>query len=43
MDTVENRIAAGEQLHSMNEQTAVEETKNAYAQAVADLVRGQVD
>ncbi|MFF1880219.1 hypothetical protein ACFVVC_01955 [Pseudarthrobacter sp. NPDC058196] len=41
MDEVEDRIAAGEKIHSLYEQAAVERAKEAYAQALADLVRGQ--
>lgn len=41
MDQVKERIAAGEKIHSLNEQAAVELTKNAYAQALADLLRGE--
>ena len=41
MDEVEDRIAAGEKIHSLYEQAAVERAKDAYAQALADLVRGE--
>lgn len=40
MDEVDDRIAAGENTHSLNEQAAVEQAKDRYAQALADLVRG---
>ncbi|MFK0244526.1 hypothetical protein ACIQUM_07495 [Amycolatopsis azurea] len=42
MDAADDRIAAGENVHSMNEQAAVEEALRAYAQALANLVRGQL-
>lgn len=41
MDEVDDRIAAGEKIHSLNEQAAVERAKDAYAQALANLVRGE--
>ncbi|MEU3049099.1 hypothetical protein ABZ705_21760 [Streptomyces sp. NPDC006984] len=41
MDAVEERIQAGEKLHSLQEQAAVELAKNAHAQALADLLRGE--
>ncbi|MDO5865179.1 MULTISPECIES: hypothetical protein [Paenarthrobacter] len=41
MDEVEDRIAGGEKIHSLHEQAAVERAKDAYAQALADLVRGE--
>lgn len=40
MDAVNERIDAGEKIHCMNEQAAVERAQHAYAQALADLVRG---
>lgn len=40
MDEVEDRIAAGEKIHSLYEQAAIERAKDAYAQALANLVRG---
>ncbi|MFJ1733261.1 hypothetical protein [Streptomyces sp. NPDC088254] len=41
MDAVEERIQAGEKIHSLQEQAAVEQAKNAHAQALADLLRGE--
>ncbi|MCR1163187.1 hypothetical protein NEK97_17120 [Paenarthrobacter sp. UW852] len=41
MDEVEDRIAAGEKIHSLYEQAAIERAKDAYAQALADLIRGE--
>ncbi|MFF8917485.1 hypothetical protein ACF08M_30295 [Streptomyces sp. NPDC015032] len=41
MDAVEERIQAGEKIHSLQEQAAVELAKNAYAQTLADLLRGE--
>lgn len=41
MDAVEERIQAGEKIHSLQEQAAVELAKNAHAQALADLLRGE--
>lgn len=41
MDAVEERIQAGEKIHSVQEQAAVELAKNAHAQALADLLRGE--
>lgn len=41
MDAVDERIQAGEKIHSLQEQTAVEQAKNAHAQALADLLRGE--
>ncbi|MEV0445762.1 hypothetical protein AB0I84_40425 [Streptomyces spectabilis] len=41
MDAVEERIQAGEKIHSLQEQTAVEQAKSAHVQAVADLLRGE--
>ncbi|MDW6058116.1 hypothetical protein SAZ11_08435 [Streptomyces sp. FXJ1.4098] len=41
MDAVEERIQAGEKIHSLQEQAAVELAKNAYTQALADLLRGE--
>lgn len=41
MDAVEERIQAGEKIHSFQEQAAVELAKNAHAQALADLLRGE--
>ncbi|QXV57430.1 hypothetical protein [Amycolatopsis sp. TNS106] len=43
MDATDDRIAAGENLHSMNEQTAVEEALRVYAQALANLVRREAE
>ena len=40
MDEIDERIEAGEPLHSMNEQVAVNNALNAYGQALADLLRG---
>ncbi|MGW3202293.1 hypothetical protein ACWDBD_48970 [Streptomyces sp. NPDC001118] len=41
MDAVDERIQAGEKIHSLQEQAAVESAKNAHAQALADLLRGE--
>lgn len=41
MDEVTDRILAGEAVHSMDEQVAVERAKDAHAQALADLLRGE--
>ncbi|MFE6939597.1 hypothetical protein [Streptomyces chartreusis] len=41
MDAVDERIQAGEKIHSVQEQAAVEQAKNAHAQALADLLRGE--
>jgi hypothetical protein len=41
MDDVEERIQAGERIHSLQEEAAVEQAKTAFAQALADLVRGE--
>lgn len=41
MDAVDERIEAGEKIHSLQEQAAVEHAKNTYAQALADLLRGE--
>ncbi|WP_405775952.1 hypothetical protein [Streptomyces sp. NBC_01538] len=41
MDTVDERIQAGDKIHSLQEQAAVEQAKNAHAQALADLLRGE--
>ncbi|MFB7594631.1 hypothetical protein [Streptomyces sp. NPDC056160] len=41
MDAVEARIQAGEKIYSFQEQAAVELAKNARAQALADLLRGE--
>ncbi|MCX4405943.1 MULTISPECIES: hypothetical protein [unclassified Streptomyces] len=41
MDAVDERIQAGEEIHSLQEQAAVELAKNAHAQAFADLLRGE--
>ncbi|MFD8609488.1 hypothetical protein [Streptomyces sp. NPDC059631] len=41
MDAVEKRIRAGEKIHCLQEQAAVELGKNAHAQALADLLRGE--
>ncbi|WP_340375864.1 hypothetical protein U5640_12345 [Streptomyces sp. SS7] len=41
MAAVEERIQAGEKIHSLQEQAAVELAKNAHAQALADLLRGE--
>ena len=43
LDTVEDRIAAGEMIHSANEQVAVEQKARAYTRALADLLRGMAD
>ena len=40
MDAVDDRIESGEKIHSLQEQAAVELAKNAYAQALANLLRG---
>lgn len=42
LDETEDRIEAGMAIHSLNEQLAVERAKDDYAQALADLVRGQL-
>ncbi|MGW5929323.1 hypothetical protein ACWF2L_24190 [Streptomyces anulatus] len=39
MDAVEERIQAGEKIHSLQEQAGVEQAKNNYAQALAELLR----
>ncbi|MFM9540007.1 hypothetical protein [Streptomyces turgidiscabies] len=41
MDAVDERTPAGEKIHSLQEQAAVEQAKNAHAQALADLLRGE--
>ncbi|MBD0673987.1 hypothetical protein [Streptomyces sp. CBMA156] len=41
LDAVEERIQGGEKIHSLQEQTAVEQAKNDYAQALAELLRGE--
>jgi len=41
MDTVENRVEAGEKRHSLNEQAAVEQATRNYAEALARLIRGE--
>ncbi|MDX3020031.1 hypothetical protein [Streptomyces acidiscabies] len=41
MDEAEVRIQAGEKIHSLQEQAAVEQAKNDHAQAVADLLRDE--
>ncbi|MEW1629635.1 hypothetical protein AB0387_19895 [Streptomyces sp. NPDC089173] len=41
MDAVEERIQAGEEIHSLQEQVGVELAKNNYAQALAELLRGE--
>lgn len=41
MDEVEDLIEAGLSPHSLIEQDAVEQAKDDYAQALADLMRGQ--
>src|SRR5699024_3547265 len=41
LDEVEERIFSGEPIHSLHEQMLVEEAKNAYAQALANLLRRQ--
>lgn len=41
MDEAEDRIEMGMAIHSLNEQAAVEQAKDAYGQALADLMRGQ--
>ncbi|MFC8125469.1 hypothetical protein [Streptomyces sp. NPDC057302] len=41
MDAVDERIQAGEKIHSLQEQAAVEQAKNTHAQALADLLRGE--
>jgi hypothetical protein len=41
MDAVDEQIEAGEKIHGMNEQAAVEHAQQVYAQALADLVRGE--
>ncbi|MGW1784895.1 hypothetical protein ACWCQQ_38195 [Streptomyces sp. NPDC002143] len=41
MDAVEERVQAGKKIHSLQEQAAVELAKNAHAQALADLLRGE--
>jgi len=40
MDAVDDRIESGEKIHSLQEQAAVGLAKNAYAQALANLLRG---
>jgi len=42
MDEVEDLAEAGHKVHSLTEQAEVERAKDAYAQALADLVRGQL-
>ena len=41
LDEVEEQIFSGEPIHSLHEQMLVEEAKNAYAQALANLLRRQ--
>ncbi|WP_327357766.1 hypothetical protein [Streptomyces sp. NBC_01304] len=41
MDAVDERIQAGEAIHSLQEQAAVEQARDAHAQALADLLRGE--
>ena len=41
LDDIEKRISLGEPMHSLYEQMLVEQAKNEYAQALADLMRGQ--
>ncbi|MFK0179609.1 hypothetical protein ACIQVR_26985 [Streptomyces xanthochromogenes] len=41
LDAVDKRIQAGEKIHSLHEQAAVEQVKNAHAQVLADLLRGE--
>uniref|UniRef100_A0AAU2UVX9 Uncharacterized protein n=1 Tax=Streptomyces sp. NBC_00003 TaxID=2903608 RepID=A0AAU2UVX9_9ACTN len=41
MNAADERIQAGEEIHSLQEQAAVEQAKNAHAQALADLLRGE--
>ncbi|MDH2390069.1 hypothetical protein QCN29_14965 [Streptomyces sp. HNM0663] len=41
MDAVEECIQAGEKIHFLQEQAAVEQAKNAHAQALAELLRGE--
>lgn len=41
MDAVDERIQAREKIHSLQDQAAVEQAKNAHAQALADLLRGE--
>lgn len=40
MDEADRRIEAGLATHSLTEQMAVEEAKEAYIQATVDLIRG---
>lgn len=42
-DEVEQRVAAGEPVHSLLERAAVEAAKDAYADALAALVRAGTD
>lgn len=39
LDDIEERISFGELMHSLYEQTMVEQAKNEYAQALANLLR----
>lgn len=39
LDDIEERISLGEPMHSLYEQMLVEQTKNEYAQALANLLR----
>lgn len=41
MDEVDERIAAGEKLHSLQEQANVEVASGAYTLALANLLRGE--
>lgn len=41
MDEIEDLAAAGHKVHSLAEQAEVERAKDTYAQALADLLRGQ--
>ncbi|MER6367104.1 hypothetical protein ABT255_01775 [Streptomyces mirabilis] len=41
MDAVDERIQEGEKIHSLQEQAAVDQAKNAHARALADLLRGE--
>jgi myo-inositol catabolism protein IolC len=38
---IDERIQAGEKTHSLQEQAAVEQAKNAHAQTLGDLLRGE--
>lgn len=42
-DEVEGRIEDGEKIHSLHEQAAVEQAKDDYAHALANLLRGETN